>query len=249
MSTTPTPDPGGAFYDEPGVADAYLAARHAEVFSPNLVMEEPAFLHAMGDVQGLSVADLGCGDGAFAQDLLALGARSYLGIDGSSEMVRHAMASVSSDAAHFVVEDLESLDLDPASFDLITARMSLHYLSNLTSLLATANRALTERGRIIFSVVHPVITSFDDQSNSPRTSWTVDDYFSDGPRQRAWFGSTVTWQHRTIEHYVSAVVDAGFRIDGLSECEPQPERFDGNEDELARRRRVPLMLLIAASRL
>ncbi|MEZ5296545.1 MAG: hypothetical protein R2697_09840 [Ilumatobacteraceae bacterium] len=38
----------------------------------------------------------------------------------------------------------------------------------------------------------------------------------------------------------------GFRIDTIDECEPDASLFDGRLDELARRRRVPVVLLIAA---
>lgn len=50
--------------------------------------------------------------------------------------------------------------------------------------------------------------------------------------------------HRTIQDYVSAVTEAGPTLTALRECEPAPARFNGHTDELARRRRVPLFLLL-----
>jgi hypothetical protein len=55
---------GALFYDRPGVAERYGAHRHSGVSSPNIVMEEPALLAELGDVAGLHVLDLGCGDAA-----------------------------------------------------------------------------------------------------------------------------------------------------------------------------------------
>jgi hypothetical protein len=92
--------------------------------------------------------------------------------------------------------------------------------------------------------LHPVITSYDNHPTGPRTHWTVDDYFDTGPRLRDWMGSQVTWDHRTIEYYVTAVTDAGLIVTALRECQPDPLRLDGHPEELARRRRVPLFLML-----
>lgn len=90
-------------------------------------------------------------------------------------------------------------------------------------------------------MVHPVITSHQaTPTPGLRTSWLVDDYFHQGPRQRAWMGSTVIWFHRTVEAYVRELAGAGFRLTGLRKCEPMPMAFNGDAVELERRRRVPL---------
>jgi hypothetical protein len=57
----------------------------------------------------------------------------------------------------------------------------------------------------------------------------------------------VTWHHRTIETYLRALHDTGFSLDMLSECEPRPSLLADDADELTRRRRVPLMLLLAGT--
>lgn len=127
-------------------------------------------------------------------------------------------------------------------------RMALHYLRDLAPVLASAHDALAPEGRLLLTVTHPVITSFDNQEPGPRTNWTVDDSFDSGERRRSWFGAEVTWFHRTVEQYVSAVLAAGFALEAISECEPDPELFADAPDELARRRRVPLILLVSARR-
>lgn len=54
----------------------------------------------------------------------------------------------------------------------------------------------------------------------------------------------VTWYHRTVERYVDAIVGVGITLTSLRECQPAADRFAGDTDELARRRRVPLFLLL-----
>jgi hypothetical protein len=61
-------------------------------------------------------------------------------------------------------------------------------------------------------------------------------------------GAPVVWHRRTIEAYVAALQDASFDLVALRECEPRRERFGGDEAELARRRRIPLFLLLAGTR-
>lgn len=239
---------GGQFYDSGRVREDYLRHRHDGVRSPNTVMEEPAFLAAIGPVKGCRVLDLGCGDGSTAEVLLAGGAAAYTGLDGSAGMVDVARQRAVDERVRFVHGDIEQLEVSDASFDLVISRMALHYVDQLDDVFDRVHHALADDGRLVFSVVHPVITSHDDPGDGLRTSWTVDGYFDRGARERSWFGSKAVWHHRTIEDYVRLVTDHGFRLDSLSECEPLAELLAGDPDELARRRRVPLMLLIAATR-
>lgn len=237
---------GGDFYDD-HLTDLYLAHRHAGHASPNSVMEEPAFLDAVDDVRGHRVLDLGCGDGATAPLLLGAGASSYRGIDGSPRMIARAQA-FEDPRATFEVADIEDLTPERGAFDLVISRMVLHDVADIRTVLSRAGEGLAPGGSIVFTVAHPVLTSHENDADGRRTDWTVDDYFVRGPRPRRWFGTSVTWQHRTIEDYVSSTLDAGFRLDRLSECEPAPGLLDDDPAELARRRRVPVMLLVAATR-
>ena len=238
---------GGDFYDPVVTAD-YLAHRHAGVRSPNTVMEEPALLDAIGDIGGARVLDLGCGDGRFALTALELGARSYHGIDASPSMIEVARGTVTDRRATFDCRAIEQLEADTPAYDVVTSRMALHYVADLGDALRRVHRVVRQGGRFVFSVVHPVMSCTDDARPGPRTDWTVDSYFEEGPRERLWFGRKVTWYHRTVEQHVRAVTQAGFRLDGLCECEPDAGLLAEHPDELRRRRRVPLILLLATTR-
>ncbi len=239
---------GGGFYDDEEVLRAYLDHRHAGTASPNTVMEEPAFLDELGSVGGARVLDLGCGDGSFAAQVLRRGASAYLGIDGSKAMIDVAVRDHAGPAATFEVGDIEDLAMPEAAFDLVTSRMALHYVEDLRPVLDAVRSILRPGGRLLFSVVHPVITCHAEPSSGPRASWVVDDYFVPGPRTRPWFGRVVTWHHRTTEHYVTALGDCGLVLTSLRECEPDATLLADDPLELERRRRVPLMLLLSATR-
>lgn len=238
-------DRGGGFYDDPDVHACYTARSAPDRFNPNHVMEEPAILAEVGDPTGLRVIDLGCGDGRFGRELLEAGCASYHGVDGSTRMVEVARRNLAGTSARVERVDMEDFESDARPTDLVTARLSLHYIADLDAVLRSAARSLVPGGRVVFSVLHPVITSHRTVNDGQRMTWTVDDYFHPGPRRRQWMGSVVTWQHRTVENYVHAMIRAGFCRTALRECEPVIDRFDGDGDELARRRRVPLFLLLS----
>lgn len=238
---------GGAFYNEAVTAE-YLAHRHGGIHSPNTVMEEPALLAAIGDLAGVELLDLGCGDGSFAEVALERGARSYTGIDASPSMIDTARRTVTDGRASFDCIAIEDFDPGSLTYDVVTSRMALHYVADLADALRRVHRSLHDGGRFVCTVVHPVISSHDNPRPGSRSDWTVDRYFDDGPRQRLWFGREVTWYHRTIEQHVRALTGAGLRFDELSECAPNPALLADHPDELHRRRRVPLILLLSGTK-
>jgi len=239
---------GGAFYDDPESFERYRQHR-AWSLSPNAVMEGPALLEELGPVGGLRILDLGCGDAQVGRELLDAGASRYLGIDGSHRMVDAAQRMLEGTAGEVVRCDIEDFAWPEGSFDLVLSRMALHYVADLGAVLRGCYRCLVPGGRLLLSVVHPVITSHDARGGStePRQNWVVDDYFLTGTRDQQWLGARIVWHHRTVEDYVSALLDAGFTLTGLRECAPRRELFD-DEAEYQRRLRIPLVLLLSGAR-
>jgi SAM-dependent methyltransferase len=239
---------GGAFYDDPERFDRYRQHR-AWSLNPSEVMEGPALFEELGPVAGLRVLDLGCGDARVGRELLSAGASRYLGIDGSQRMVAAAQHTLAGTAGEAVRRDIEDLAEPEGAFDLVLSRMALHYVADLGAVLRGCHRCLAPGGRVLLTVVHPVITSHDARDNAaePRQSWVVDDYFLAGPRDQRWLGAKTVWHHRTVEGYVSGLLGAGFALTGLRECFPRRARFD-DDAEFQRRLRIPLVLLLAGAR-
>ncbi len=239
---------GGAFYDESELFERYRQHR-AWSLNPNVVMESPALLDELGAVSGLRVLDLGCGDAEIGRELLKAGAAGYRGIDGSTLMVGAARRMLEDTGGEAVLGDIEDLDEPAESFDVVLSRMALHYVADLGQVLRACRACLVPGGRMVFTVVHPLITSHDARASSsePRQNWVVDEYFNAGPRSQQWLGAQTVWYHRTIEDYVTELRNAGLALVNLSECAPRRERFD-DDAEFERRRRIPLVLLLAAQR-
>ncbi len=239
---------GGSFYDDPELFERYQRHR-AWSLSPNVVMEGPAVIEELGPVSGLRVLDLGCGDGEFGRDLLNAGAARYRGIDGSERMIEAARGVLAGTEGEAVLGDIEDLAEPAGSFDLVLSRMALHHVADLGRVLSASRRCLAPGGRLVLTVVHPVITSHDarESSGERRQSWVVDGYFVTGPRNQKWLGTRTVWQHRTVEDYVLELRNAGFVLINLRECAPRRERFD-DDAEFERRRRIPLVLLLVGAR-
>lgn len=240
---------GGAFYDDPELFERYQQHR-ARSLSPNAVMEGPAVFEELGPVDGLRVLDLGCGDAETGRELLNRGATLYRGIDGSARMIEAARHTLKGTAGEAVLCDIEDLAEPDESFDLVLSRMALHYLADVRQVLRRCWACLVPGGHVVFTVVHPVISSHDARTRStePRQDWIVDDYFLTGPRDQQWLGTSTVWRHRTVEDYVSALLGAGFTLTSLRECAPRRERFKDDDGEFERRRRIPLVLLLAGAR-
>ncbi|AZM51951.1 SAM-dependent methyltransferase [Streptomyces sp. WAC 01529] len=245
--STATFEYGPDFYDAPEVFPRYQETR-AVVDEGNATLEEPYVLAFLGDLEGRSVLDLGCGDGKFGEAALRAGAVRYHGVDGSERMLAAA-------AARLAPAMLERADLnawtcrEPGAWDAVTARMVVHYLDDLPALLREVRTALAPGGRFVLSVEHPVVTcAYDgDFHDGVPSEMRVRGYFDEGERACEWLDSSVRKVHRTVETYVRDLLEAGLTLTGLSEGRPVPDNFQ-DPGTCTARRAVPMYLTLRAEK-
>ena len=242
---------GAHFYDDAGVFAAYGRLRE-RADNANDTLEAPVMRQLLGDVAGQDFIDLGCGNAAFGRELLAAGAASYLGVDGSANMLAEAEKTLHGNGTAVRVQraDLQDWRGTPGSANRVCARLVLHYLADLQPLFEQIHQALRPGGLLVFSVEHPVLTAREHAlENSPDSgpdgAWVVDDYFSTGQRVTDWMGARVVKYHRTVEDHFSALQACGFTVESLRESRPERAHF-ADEAVFARRQRVPLFLFMAA---
>jgi len=235
---------GCEFYDDPDTYETY-AARRDDANSPNEVLDRPVIEALVGDVSGLEILDLGCGQAQFGSWALAKGCASYTGLAGSKRMISAANSALEGTSGTAHLGDILDWDYPQSKFDLVVSRLVFHYIEDLQRPLAAVRNTLRVSGRLVFSVEHPVITSSDESSRSggKRSNWIVDRYFETGLRETEWMGSEVKKFHRTVEDYFQLVRQAGFIVEALRESRPIPELFP-ETTEFERRNRVPLMLFM-----
>jgi SAM-dependent methyltransferase len=239
---------GVEFFENQETHGAYQARRDSGA-APNELLEEGAFDDLLGNVHGLDVLDLGCGDARYGRRLIERGCASYVGVDGSGRMVELAEQALAGSRGSVRQANIEGLALPQGTLDVVISRMTLHWLEDLAPTFESIARALRPSGKLVFSVEHPVLTCCAEArvEGQPRGHWLVDDYFVTGPRTSRWFGVTVRKFHRSVEEYFRLLRSAGFRVVDLREAMPSKQQIR-DEDELRRRQRVPLMLLIRAER-
>jgi ubiquinone/menaquinone biosynthesis C-methylase UbiE len=97
---------------------------------------------------------VGCGEGRFARELTALGYRATA-TDAVAEMV--AAAREAGSAAAYAVAPAENLPFADAAFDLVVAYNVLMDVDDLAGALAEARRVVRPGGRLMVSIVHPLV--------------------------------------------------------------------------------------------
>jgi SAM-dependent methyltransferase len=213
--------------------------------------EWPALRALLPELRGLRVLDLGCGFGWFCRWARQHGAASILGVDVSERMLARAKAETHDPAISYATADLEDLDLPPGSYDLAYSSLALHYVENLSGLMAKVRAALVPGGRLIFSVEHPIFTAPAEPGWSVdaggRKTWPVDRYLDEGPRSTDWLAKGVIKQHRTLGTYINMLIRCGFAIAHVEEWGPTEEQI-ATQPSWADERQRPPFLLVACRR-
>ncbi|WP_102275291.1 class I SAM-dependent DNA methyltransferase [Cytobacillus massiliigabonensis] len=237
---------GSQYYDNQEFFNKYTLKR-ASNENPNDTIEKPIFMELMGNVSQFNVLDLGCGDGRIGADLINFGCSSYHGIEGSTNMYNLASSNLESfKNVHLVRSTIEDWTFPKGHFDLVISRLVLHYINDIEAIFEKIYHSLTDGGKFIFSIEHPVITS-TLQKSGKRTNWIVDNYFIRGIREQLWLGANVCKHHRTIEDYFHHLKSVGFNIESIKESEPKKENFQ-NEETFKRRLRIPLFLFFSSAK-
>lgn len=201
-----------------------------------LEVNNPALFALIGDVNGLQVLDAGCGDGYHTRMLAGLGAR-VTGVDISEAMLAIAREEEHREPLGIRYERLSFAKLErfaEASFDAVVSMMALMDAPDLESSLAEFARVLRPDGMLAFSILHPCFLTrgfeWVREPGGRRTGLKVSDYFdTSSDWVDRWHFSAAGSEavdfaiprfHRTLAHYVNALIEAGFVLERI--VEPRP---------------------------
>jgi SAM-dependent methyltransferase len=152
------------------------------------LVNTPAFFALLPPVDGLSCLDLGCGEGHNTRLLAGRGAR-IVALDVAESFIA-AAAAQEQQGIRYLVGDGAFLPFRRASFDAVTAFMSLMDVADPERTLREVARVLRPGGFVQFSVLHPVMSApigrwvKDDQG--VRQARVVGEYFYQGPLTETW---------------------------------------------------------------
>ena len=127
-------------------------------------IEQYTFFETLGDVTGLSVLDLACGEGFYARLLKLRGAVRVVGVDLSTEMIRLARSAEADEplGIEYMIGDAIEFRSDE-TFDVVTAAYLLNYAESeetLAAMCRTIAAALKPGGQFV--------TVNNNPSQSPR---------------------------------------------------------------------------------
>lgn len=201
-------------YEE--LAEAYAANINHKPH--NAYYDRPAVLSLLPELDTKVVLDAGCGPGAYAQVLGALGGRVF-SFDISPKMLGYARQRLGPGANLFRADLGFTLPLPREAFDVIVCPLVLDYLPELLPVFKEYYRLLRPGGVLVFSQGHPFadFTYFGSQ-----------DYFATEQVGSEWRGFGIPVYVPTYRRPLSAIInpllEAGFILQRL--LEPLPtEQF------------------------
>lgn len=169
-------------------------------------------LHKMlpKSLEGKSVLDLGCGNGAETQKYVDLGAVSVLGVDASQEMLKEAREKTKGITFQYGLFD--SIPAEDGVFDYVFSRYAFQTAENLESIWNEVNRVLKSGGIFMFVVTHP-IRQFKEKKKVGK------DYFKQEIVESVCFDGALTFKEpsHTLQEYFSQFMLENFTLEEYEE--------------------------------
>lgn len=220
---------------------------------------DPALLEVVGEVDGLRVLDLGCGNGYIARKL-ARGGAQVTGVDASAPIIAHARrreAAAPQGIAYHVADAARLGILRGETFDLVVANMSLMDIEDAGGTISEVSRLLAPMGRFVASLSHPC---FDQ---GPTTGWLAEKvgltttFARKVSRYRDLFSARIPWRiegkvhetigfHRPLSWYFRTLRAAGFVVSRFEEPAPTKEFIELEQPEGPWIAQIPLHAVIEA---
>ncbi len=210
-------------WDDAVEAWADFVRNHKDYYRDEL--NNPAAFEVIGDVRGLFVLDLACGEGYNTRILAGRGARTT-GIDFSEKMIRLARLEERKHRLGIRYHKVDAADLKGLSsdcFDLVTCFMSLQDIEHYEKAISEVARVLKNSGRFIFSIPHPCFET-TVRKRMRIHAWLG--YFGTVKCPIRWNMKRLskpfrtTGFHRTLSDYSRALYKNGFLIRRMIEPTP-----------------------------
>ena len=164
----------------------------------------PSIQKLSADMDG-EVLDFGCGAGNFTQ-FFASKRRIMHACDASPALV--GIASRSNPNTDVFVWDAMTGLPRKEKFRLVIAKLTLHYVRDLDTVLGNIADGMEQNGKLVISVPHPDKTAMK-VGNSLAEEIYVDEIGS--------FGLSFEMVHRSLQRYLDAAKSVGFVLDEMDE--------------------------------
>lgn len=207
-------------------------------------LAKPALFEAAGDVRGKEILCIGCGSGEECDAFMKAGAKRVVGIDLSPSLIE--IAKKSYPQIEFYVMDMEQMDVEDASFDVIVSNLTMHYVPSWTPTLLKMKNILKPGGEIIITTNHPIRFGAEAKRMDDKEIFllgyirykeagvmgdVIGDYLTERKIEDSWFRGrfNVEYYHRPISSIINEIIKNGFVIREM--IEPLPPTWVGEKEK------------------
>ncbi len=178
-------------------------------------------IHALGDVEGLDVLELGCGAAQCGIRVARMGAY-VIGLDFSSRQLAHAQANFAETGTTIplVRASAEELPFPESCFDLVFCDHGATSFTDPRVTIPEAARVLRPDGRLVFNIASPFIEVFWGDDDTPPTEHLRRSYFGLGRQE------FTDQDDRSVQHnypygeWIRILRGAGLVVEDLIELRP-----------------------------
>lgn len=217
-------------YDAAG-AQYHTHRTSAENFF-NSYIEAPAMFRAVPrDLRGKTLLDMGCGGGVHLAEYVRRGAECA-GIDISATLIHIAAQRLPK--CSFSVGSMTRLPFKPATYDVVTSSLALHYARQKMRVFREVARVLKPGGEFIFTTGNPLMDArqvIEFSSERLKVIGTIKirgrnralgNYFDPAPvvNHSTSANHSYVWYPSTYEQLLRWALRAGFELIGYSDCKP-----------------------------
>ncbi|MBX3097449.1 MAG: class I SAM-dependent methyltransferase [Fimbriimonadaceae bacterium] len=204
-------------------AEAWIAAQGPDGDRSRKVILDPALGPLLGDLSGLHVLDVGCGEGRYARKMAAKGA-IVTGLDPTPAFI--LCARTQSPNIDFVRAGAEAIPMPENSYDLSLSYLSLVDIRDDRGACAEMVRVTKVGGRIVVVTISNVASTSDgwerdEQGRAIRR--TVDRYMGSFAMNLKWKGIEITNYHRPLSRILGHFLKNGCVLTQFVEPLPDPE--------------------------
>jgi len=226
-------------------------------------LHTPAFLRMLPDIAGKRGLDVGCGEGAGTRQLARLGA-GMTGVDIAPTMIRYATEEELRKplGIRYREADAAALPFPDASFDFVSAFMSLMDVDNLSGAVKEIHRVLLPLGFLQFSILHPCFSPprrrvLRNEDGTVR-SVELGGYFDNTEQMETWTFSSLPeeerekvrpfitpYRHFPLSEWINVLIQTGFVIERMEEPRATKEEAE-KEAVIADTLEFPLAMILRA---
>jgi ubiquinone/menaquinone biosynthesis C-methylase UbiE len=184
---------------------------------------DPIMLAEAGDVSGLRILDIGCGEGRFSRLLAERGAVA-VGLDPIRRLIEAAIEAGGDGSQRYIQGAGEQLPFRDGSFDIVVAYLALIDITDFRSAGREAARVLKPGGRFLLANISNLASSsespvYDEEGRF--LHYAIDHYLEERALTLEFGGVRIRNWHRPLSAYMDAYLGAGFSLRRY--IEPRPD--------------------------